>query len=250
MNHDKPKKPHEPLVTKTPISSKLEPYMQGVNGGQARRCQAQSKRTGQQCGKPARRGFNVCTLHGAGSRRREKEGTSKPSGRPPVSGMYGNKTYQAILEDLPEASDLEKEQAGLRREATINRMALRNALTLETPIKVIQETIEKVLEGNLDDPYLVAQLASHLRHFKAYNRHIQEMTESVAKIEVAIANIDNKTAQTKMLKEAGVVFGVIKSKVTEYLSADQYEALVLELRQTLAEKGWMIPEDKNDTIRA
>jgi hypothetical protein len=42
--------------------------------GEAPRCQATCKRTGKQCGRPARRGFSCCTVHGAGSRRRELAG--------------------------------------------------------------------------------------------------------------------------------------------------------------------------------
>lgn len=60
--------------------------VQGNNGsgavvqtpfGAARRCQARSKRSGRQCARPARRGFRVCSTHGAGTRRRELAGVRK-----------------------------------------------------------------------------------------------------------------------------------------------------------------------------
>ncbi len=43
--------------------------------GAAPRCRAHSKRSGRQCARPARRGFPVCSIHGAGSPKREQEGT-------------------------------------------------------------------------------------------------------------------------------------------------------------------------------
>jgi hypothetical protein len=42
--------------------------------GEAPRCQATCKRTGRQCGRPARHGFACCSVHGAGTRRRELAG--------------------------------------------------------------------------------------------------------------------------------------------------------------------------------
>lgn len=245
MSKPKRKKPIAQKKAEKPIAHsseerKLESHIIGINGAKVRRCQRWMDRKGQQCPQPAVTGYSVCQSHGAGTRKRVKEGTRKPPGRNAISGLYGTKQYEVILASLEDNQQLEQEQAGLRREATISRMALRNALTLETPILEIQKAIRKVLEGDLDDPEQIQQLARYLQHFKRFNEHIQTMTESVAKLEVAIANIDNKSAQTKMLKEAGVVFGVIKSKVTEYLNADQYEALVLELGKALAEKGWAL----------
>lgn len=44
------------------------------------RCNAQSKRTGRRCRNPARRGYSVCSHHGAGF-------SLRPGGRPPVHSL-------------------------------------------------------------------------------------------------------------------------------------------------------------------
>lgn len=58
----------------------------------APRCQAKSRRSGKQCGMPARRGFKVCWMHGAGSGKRESDGEKKPaSERNLKHGLYARR---------------------------------------------------------------------------------------------------------------------------------------------------------------
>jgi hypothetical protein len=78
----------------------LEPTLTTPNGGTAARCQ-RVKRDGTQCGKPARVGYDVFGTHGAGYGKREREGTRRPPGRPPVHGIYA-KTSLTSLQDLRE----------------------------------------------------------------------------------------------------------------------------------------------------
>jgi len=68
--------------------------------GEAPRCQAQCKATRERCGRPARRGFSVCSVHGAGTRRRELAGvrTNPRSG----SLVHGGRAQQATLVALRE----------------------------------------------------------------------------------------------------------------------------------------------------
>jgi|GEM_PF-5620657 len=57
-------------------SAEVQPEVQ-TPFGVVPRCRARSKRSGLQCAKPARRGFSVCSTHGAGTRRREQAGLRK-----------------------------------------------------------------------------------------------------------------------------------------------------------------------------
>src|SRR5262249_12909351 len=68
--------------------------------GAAPRCQAQCKATRERCGRPARRGFTVCSVHGAGTRRRELAGvrTNPRAG----SLVHGGRAQQATLVALRE----------------------------------------------------------------------------------------------------------------------------------------------------
>jgi hypothetical protein len=68
--------------------------------GEAPRCQAQCKATRERCGRPARRGFTVCSVHGAGTRRREVAGsrTNPRAG----SLVHGGRAQQATLVALRE----------------------------------------------------------------------------------------------------------------------------------------------------
>src|SRR5262249_49283916 len=68
--------------------------------GEAPRCQAQCKATKARCGRPARRNFTVCSVHGAGTRRRELAGvrTNPRAG----SLVHGGRAQQATLVALRE----------------------------------------------------------------------------------------------------------------------------------------------------
>lgn len=68
--------------------------------GHAPRCQAKCKATRDRCGRPARRGFAVCSVHGAGTRRRELAGvrTNPRAG----SLVHGGRAQHATLVALGE----------------------------------------------------------------------------------------------------------------------------------------------------
>ena len=68
-----------------------------ASGGRAARCQATTK-AGEQCGKAAREGYTVCSSHGAGTRRREQNGSRQKPGRPATRGRYSATASQRIRE--------------------------------------------------------------------------------------------------------------------------------------------------------
>lgn len=79
---------------------KLEPTLER-NGRVMARCQARSKRTGEQCTQAARKDQRVCHVHGGGTKTREAAGERKPMGRPPTHGLYSKRGYTDI-QDLTE----------------------------------------------------------------------------------------------------------------------------------------------------
>ena len=81
----------------------LERYISTPNGGTAPRCQGH-KKNGDQCAAPARRGFTVCSRHGAGMRAREESGVRKPvsGGGRMTHGLYSKAGRRKIAEVVAE----------------------------------------------------------------------------------------------------------------------------------------------------
>lgn len=84
----------------------LETHIQMPRGGVAPRCK-RVKRNGEQCAKPARRGFSVCSSHGAGYRTKEVAGERKKPGRPVTHGTYSLTPTRSYSEAAEEVASLE-----------------------------------------------------------------------------------------------------------------------------------------------
>lgn len=71
--------------------------------GEAPRCQSPKKgsQPPKQCEKPARKGFPVCSSHGAGTAKREREGTRKnPKTAPITSGQYAQPETLELMQKM------------------------------------------------------------------------------------------------------------------------------------------------------
>jgi len=79
-----------------------------IADGTVKGCTAISKATGEVCKRAARCGYDVCSVHGAGTNKREALAIRKPPGRPVIHGMYSEKlrspgeeeAYNQFLGDL------------------------------------------------------------------------------------------------------------------------------------------------------
>jgi hypothetical protein len=74
-------------------------------------CQATNKRTKEQCRRRAVNGYSVCTVHGAGTRKRVEAGLRKKPGAPVKHGHYSRHFKDEVLqkiEDFRTDPDLEK----------------------------------------------------------------------------------------------------------------------------------------------
>jgi hypothetical protein len=77
----------------------------------ARQCTAKSKHSGERCKNPARIGYNVCRMHGAGNRK-------TPGGRPISSGKYSKVLPARLAESYLEARQ-DSELLALRDEIAL-----------------------------------------------------------------------------------------------------------------------------------
>ena len=93
------------------------------------------KRTGKPCRNPAVEGKAVCKTHGGGTKKRVREGTRKPPGRPPTTGQWvdPNKTQYAQLDDLRVEAEKDK---------TLLKLALRVA-RMEAIARASREVLKK-----------------------------------------------------------------------------------------------------------
>ena len=96
------------------------------HGARAPRCQA-TRRDGFQCAQPARTGFRVCQSHGAGSRKREQEGTRKPvaPGRPVQHGLYSASSKKKLENLQAEIREVAQEFHAAEDELVLLRAVIR-----------------------------------------------------------------------------------------------------------------------------
>ena len=78
-------------------------------GNEVPRCQAKSKRSGDQCHKPAIRGKAVCRTHGGSSTGpKTSEGRKRCAEAKTIHGREGRATRQRRAEKLKELCEIEK----------------------------------------------------------------------------------------------------------------------------------------------
>ncbi len=97
------------IVPKVTESKKIKK----VSGGETdmAQCKAKCKGTQEQCRRRAVEGYNVCTVHGAGTRKRVEQGLRKPPGAPITTGGNSKHMKKEIydkIEEYKKDPDLEK----------------------------------------------------------------------------------------------------------------------------------------------
>jgi hypothetical protein len=112
--------------------------------GWAKRCKATTK-SGTPCSNPARKGFDVCKVHGAGSKKREEEGERRPPGRPrlPERALDGEREIERIMRELQAAN---ADPDGTDEEAIGRKALWRYLLNLADPMQARVESLEKLTD--------------------------------------------------------------------------------------------------------
>ena len=109
--------------------------------GRARQCTAICKATQERCQRAARDGYDVCSVHGAGTAIRESTGIRKPPGRPVEHGLYS----QSLTEEEMTLYDQAFGDLTLVHEAALSKVKL--AQFVRKMADEMCEAAEEIEEG-------------------------------------------------------------------------------------------------------
>ena len=113
-----------------------EDLRKAIAEGRAKQCTAHTK-SGKQCARVARDGYDVCSSHGAGTTKREIENVRRKPGRPIETGLYARElpvdlaeTYDEVFGDL----------------TLVHEVALAKTMLLRLLRKLEEEPVEPTTE--------------------------------------------------------------------------------------------------------
>ncbi len=217
--------------TETP-SGEREQYRPALRGNKmVPRCQARSKRTGQQCQNPARTGFRVCFTHGAGSHKREKEGRAKPAGRPLTAGVYSVRQAALAQEMLEQALQTERDLDNTDREITLARVILTNALALQPDVNELRDALKQAIDGDSYNPQQILHAARLYAKLDGYFAALSELNQAVVRIAKMRAEMVSQTAHARALQQFIEWTGNLKVVLIESLTPEQYRAIYERIRR-------------------
>jgi flagellar basal body-associated protein FliL len=207
------------------------------NGARVPRCQAISKHSGQQCKRMANEGYSVCTVHGAGSKKRVKEGRRNAAGRPPVLNFY-SRQGKAYIKEAIQASDASDAQLStVSVELSILRAALRNLLEHEPVFEKTAADIKAYLESaelDIDETRNYAQLLTETNRFM---RQVRGTVLDISKVVKTAVEIENRTAQEKALAALTNNMLIIRDIIMENFTHVDHQYIYEEFKRRITEKN-------------
>ncbi|MDX2007849.1 MAG: WXG100 family type VII secretion target, partial [Meiothermus sp.] len=235
------------------------PYLGAMEkfGRTTPRCQGTTKnglRAGWQCAQPARKGYSVCRVHGAGTRKRVKEGVRKD---PKTTGaraarLYMASEYSLISELAREIEALELDLDNTDSDFAHLRAVIKQMLAAEGQVedslrrmKDGCDAIELILEGTGGRPSLEAALklgqsirAIH-RALVSMSRYLKELSDHLLQVSVfakSRAEIRAKTARPRMIREFLTYVGWTNLILQDVLPLEEYEAIYERTRREVIQK--------------
>jgi hypothetical protein len=169
----------KPMNGKPP--GKREPSVPMPHGGHALRCKA-TNRAGRQCGRPARKGYNVCGKHGAGFQAREARGEKRPPGRPPTHGLYSRAGKQGIQDLMRHVDELDAELDNSDYELKLLKATLWYMLEQTDRYATQTDTLDELLRG------------LHQRNF-ANPAELHELNQALRSIDRIVGMLDGYTGR-------------------------------------------------------
>jgi hypothetical protein len=119
----------------------------------------------------------------------------------------------------------------LDRELILVRATLATFLRLEPATLAVIEMTETAQRMGMVDADTARALGRQLLDLQRYHERVQAMVLNVASVVKAMAEVDNKSAQTKALEQIGVLTLELKLILTDFLTREQYDSLFEQVKR-------------------
>ncbi|WP_287417673.1 hypothetical protein [Oceanithermus sp.] len=244
------------------MGDRSDDYIQLPNGGRALRCKATLK-NGKRCSNPARKGFEVCWKHGAGSGKREKEGTRKPPGRPPVHGLYSKHGLTSIRELRDQLLELGGELDNTDAALATLKATLEWLLSLADNQKDKAEKFEKLADTlaaaasearSYGDVETAVELGRDVRAALRLATELSSWTDRLVEAALKVINAVKqraetraKLAETRALEQFVKLAAGVRDIVWDLMDEETLNVFEDRLRrELLAPKRLQLPERTQD----
>ncbi len=225
-----------------PTDRSLGSHVDVPNGGRAARCQA-IRKNGDQCKKPARRGFRVCGTHGAGYAKREAQGVRKPAGTPMVHGRFATFAGKTLVEELArmqqDESDLDNTDDALRLVyAVLNRI-----LTLEPDVTKLQAQLEFLVANTPLDPVAYQDAVAALDKLSRFMLSVHKQAVQIVKLGKVRADTHARLSQAWKMDDFITNTRLVSEIVRSHISPAVFDAIMQELQKKLLGPLGLTAED-------
>lgn len=210
-------------------------------------CTAKSKRSGKRCQLWAVEGYTVCHIHGGGRRKRVESGERKPTGRPPVHGLYATKNITAFDELKKEVLEHQADIDNTDSEMTVLRAALLGMVNMQPKVQHLHNTLDKAIKDSaIQDYELQIDAAKAVFRLEGYLERLQRASMEVVKASKYRAETAAKTAEAKATEQYVSLLEGTKDILMDMLGVQGYRTFHQRMsRELLVPRGVKIDEPKD-----